>query len=447
MGSLNYFKFYIALLGAKSASFFLKFCTKCSGTSFPGVVAFKVDKTFLADATKFCSSDIITVTGTNGKTTTSGFIANILKTNRKNVLHNQKGANMPQGIATALALGVNPFKNTDYFVLENDEAYLSRVYEQIKADYLVVTNLFHDQSDRYGDVNVTARKIKDAIEKNPDLTIFLNADDPMLKSLYTQNTTTYGFENIELVDDRISTTQVENLFCTCGGELSYTKVFYGHIGHYSCTCGYSRPTPDIVADAKISVEKTLLSVRYEDKIFDFSISVPGVYNAYNALAAISLALKLGISPDVIQRSFDTYKSVFGRAQKIKIKGKNAFVQLIKNPAGASEAIRTVCNDKDSKLLIAVNDAYSDGRDMSWLWDSNFEVFENYNDVIFASGSRAYDLALRIKYSGYDWSKIKIEPNIPVALTSALAELKDGETLHILPCYTALTEIQNFLKKL
>lgn len=444
-GKIN---FFIALVWAKLTAKLLKLRGKSAGTSFPGLVAEKFDKNFLTGTQFYCKKDIITVTGTNGKTTTSGLLASILKADNQYVLHNQKGANMPQGIATALALGINPLKKADYFVLENDEAYLSKIYDKITADYLVVTNLFRDQLDRYGELETTARKIKEAIEKNSDIKILLNADDPMLHSLYKENALTYGFDNIEFEEATpVSNSPKENMYCKCGAPIKYEKNFYAHIGHYYCDCGYKRKEPDIVANAKIYNLKTVLTVKYKDKIHKFTVNIPGLYNAYNALAAISMALLLKIKPRVIQKALNNYQSVFGRAEKVVIQGKPVFIQLIKNPVGASEVIRTISGDKNSKLLVIINDDYADGRDVSWLWDADFDALSGYQNEIITSGKRAYDMALRLKYTDFDFNSLKVIPDIKQAILYALENMEQERTLHILPTYTALLNMQNILKKL
>jgi len=448
MDKLEKIKFYSALLGAKTVSKLLKLRSKNAGTSFPGLVALKIDKDFLSGTKEYCKKNVITVTGTNGKTTTSGLLAAILKQNNEYILHNQKGANMPQGIAAALALGINPFKAADYFVLENDEAYLSRIYDRIKADYLIVTNLFRDQLDRYGELESTARKIRDAIDKNPDLTLLLNADDPMLRSLYTSNTITFGFEDIEIVDvPTESHSPQENIYCNCSKALNYTKNFYAHIGHYSCECGYKRVNPQISATAKIYKNKSVLNVEYQNKNFVFEVSIPGLYNAYNALAAIAMALILKISPDTIQAAFNGYQSVFGRAERLNIQGKDVFIQLIKNPVGASEVLRTISADKSSNLLIVINDEYADGRDVSWLWDADFEAVCDWENKIITSGKRAEDMALRLKYAGLEQSRIEIINDIETALKTSLNRTQNGQTLNVLPTYTALLAMQDILKNL
>lgn len=446
MDKLKKLKFYTSLFAAKTASALLKLRSKNAGTSFPGVVALKIDKDFLSGTKEYCKKSVITITGTNGKTTTSGLLATILKQNGEFILHNQKGANMPQGIASALALGINPLKKADYFVLENDEAYLSRVYDKIKADYLIVTNLFRDQLDRYGELETTARKIRDAIDKNPDLTVLLNADDPMLHSLYTKNTITFGFEDIEIVDvPTKSNSPKENIYCACTKALNYTKTFYAHIGHYSCSCGYKRKTPEIKAEAKIYRDNSKLKVKYKDLEYNFDVKVPGLYNAYNALGAIAMGLILEISPQIIQRAMNSYISVFGRAERLKLQGKDVFIQLIKNPVGASEVLRTISSDKNSQLLIIINDEYADGRDVSWLWDADFESLKGWEHNIITSGKRASDMALRLKYAGIEQDKIEIVDDIESALKTSLSRTSSGQVLNILPTYTALLSMQEILK--
>ncbi len=440
-------KFYTAFISAKFIEKALQICKK-QATSLPGMVATKIDNSFLHNISGYSKKEIITVTGTNGKTTTSGILAAILKSSGASVVHNQKGANMPQGIASALASGVSLFKKSDYFVLENDEAYLSKIYDDIKADYLVVTNLFRDQLDRYGELETTARKIRTAIDKNPNLKVVLNADDPMLHSLYTKNTLTYGFEDINMVDINPETHSAkENVYCQCSLPLNYTKSFYAHIGHYYCSCGYSRKVPDVAASAKVYKDKAELTVKYDGKSYTFIVNIPGLYNVYNALAAIAMGLLLKISPDKIQNALDRFQSVFGRAERIEVKGKPVFIQLIKNPVGASEVIRTISNNNKSGLLIAINDEYADGRDVSWLWDTDFEALASYENTIYVSGKRAYDMALRLKYAGFNENNIKVIQDVKAAVIGALESLPENQTLNILPTYTALLYMQEFLKKL
>lgn len=426
---------------------------KRAGTSLPGVVALKISPNFISFLTKYCNKKIITVTGTNGKTTTAGLFAHILKTCGEKIIHNEKGANMLSGIASSLAVSYKPFTKFDYAVLESDEAYLTKLYDFLKADYLLVTNLFRDQLDRYGELDTTAKKIQDAINKNPDLKLFVNADDPMLQNLGTKNERIFfGFEEITYKNPLAdSQAPAESVICDCKTDLTYEKRYYAHVGKYSCpNCGKKRPEPKYKGFATIYDDYSEISVKFsanssQTQELTFKTSLLGLYNAYNALAAISLALELGIDADFIQSALDSYKSVFGRAEKFSIGKKNVLVQLIKNPTGASEVLRTVNQKTSKRLLIIINDNYADGRDVSWLWDADFELLKDYPETIVISGIRADDMAVRMKYAGFDTNKIVIKREIQEAFNYALDGVKDNEQLLIMPTYTALLEMQKFLK--
>lgn len=446
--------FYTALFTAKGINKGLHLM-KSSGTSLPGLVALKISKNFLSFLSKYNEKEIITVTGTNGKTTTAGLLAHILKTSQHSVLHNEKGANMLSGIASALAVNYKPFSRFDYAVLESDEAYLTKLYDYLKANYLLVTNLFRDQLDRYGELDTTAKKIQEAIDKNKDLKLFINADDPMLSQLGKNNNRIfYGFDNITYKNQQNeSQAPAEAVTCACGSALQYSQRYYAHIGSYYCSsCNMHRPEPDYKGYAVIYDDFSEIYLKHKDnngqeKELYFKTPLVGLYNAYNALAAISASLELNIPAEVIQQGLDSYNSVFGRAEKLSIKGKNILVQLIKNPTGASEVLRTVNPTTSSRLLIAINDNYADGRDVSWLWDADFELLKDYPNNIVVSGIRAYDMAVRLKYAGFDPQKIEIKPNLKEAVEYALNTTQQNEQLLIMPTYTALLDMQKIFRKL
>lgn len=444
--------FYSALFTAKTINRALHIM-KSAGTSLPGLVALKMSDNFLSFLSKYCSKDIVTITGTNGKTTTAGLFAHILKTADNSVLHNEKGANMLSGIASSLAVSYKPFTTFDYAVLESDEAYLTKLYDYINADYLLITNLFRDQLDRYGELDTTAKKIQEAIVKNPDLKLFINADDPMLYELGNSNKKIfYGFDNITYktsVSD--SQAPAEAVSCSCRCDLEYEQRYYAHVGRYFCkNCGRKRPEPDYKGYAVIYDDYSEIYLKFfennQEKEMHFKTPLIGLYNAYNALAAISASLQMGISHSVIQKGLDTYKSVFGRAEKFRLEDRNVLVQLIKNPTGASEVLRTVNQNICSKLLIIINDNYADGRDISWLWDTDFELLKDYPNKITVSGIRAYDMAVRMKYAGFDSSKIEVIKDIKDAVYTSVRSINEDEQLLIMPTYTALLQMQKFLKK-
>ena len=442
---INKLKFYLSLIIARCAYIGIRLLNKSSGTSFVGMLVLKICPNFLKYCSKYIKKSIITITGTNGKSTTSGLIAHILETAHQKVVHNLKGANMLTGVANVFALSIAPLKRYDYAVIESDEAYLTKLYDYMKSDYLVVTNLFRDQLDRYGELNTTAQFIKNAIDKNPDLKLILNADDPIVATFdRTKYAVYYGFENVEYdcSYEHKSNAPSEIFNCMCGEELKYSKQFFAQQGHYYCPkCGYKRHECNYSADVKVYNDYSILTVRNRGISFEFKVNLAGLYNAYNALAAISLGFETGMNQEEIQKSLDTYHAIFGRTEKRTINGNLTVIQLIKNPTGASEVLKTV--DLKSNIVIAINDNYADGRDISWLWDSDFEQLKNAEKLVITSGCRANDMATRLKYAGIPQEKIIVEPNIRKAIDKATTA---GKTT-ILPSYTALLKInKEHLKK-
>lgn len=435
-------KFYLSLILARTAYTGIKLFSHSSGTSFAGKMVLKFYPEFLKDCPDYIKKDIVTVTGTNGKTTTSGLISHIIETDAYSVIHNLKGANMLTGVANVFALKLRPFAHYDFAVIESDEAYLQKLYDYINADYLVVTNLFRDQLDRYGELATTAGFITNAIDKNPNLKLILNADDPLVSTFDKNgNAVYYGFENVEYDCNyqHESNAPSEVFNCTCGAPLRYEKRFFAQQGHYFCRkCGYKRHVCDYSADVKVYADFSELKVTHGEEKYAFKVYLSGLYNAYNALAAISFALESGFSPVTVQDALNTYKSIFGRTETRDIKGHKALIQLIKNPTGASEVLKTV--DLNSNIVIAINDNYADGRDISWLWDSDFEQLAGAQKLIITTGTRANDMALRLKYSGIPQSQIIVEPSIKRAIAKAAASHNTDEAITILPSYTALLKI-------
>ena len=440
---MNRLKFYISIFLARLIKLLIKIVGRSSGTSFIGMFTLKTNPDFLNFCSKYILHEKISVTGTNGKTTTAGLIAQILEANNKEVIHNAQGANMLTGIANVFATNVVPSKRYDNCVLESDEAYLSKLYDYMKLDYLVVTNLFRDQLDRYGELDTTAKKIQSAIDKNKDLVLLLNADDPLVANLGHDNKKLYyGFENIEFAETHtISHAPAEMFNCICGKPLEYSKRFYAQQGHYYCSCGYKRPKCNYQGNAKIYNDYIEISVLHNGEETHYTFDSIGLYNAYNALAAISMALEIGYKQEEIQNALNTYKAMFGRAEKTEFNRHKTIIQLIKNPAGASEVLKTV--DLSSKILIAINDNFADGRDVSWLWDAEFELLKDTEKTIVTSGIRANDMALRLKYAGVPSEKIKVVPDLFEAVEEVSSSEDKTEKVTIMPSYTALLQIKNY----
>lgn len=431
--------FYLSIITAKTVKLGLKLTQLSAGTSIIGKIVLKICPNFLSYSNSYIKTKI-NVTGTNGKTTTSGLISHILKSNGCSVINNAMGANMLTGVVNAISTSINLLKKYDYSVIESDEAYLAKIYEKYDADYLLVTNLFRDQLDRYGELETTKRLIQDGINKKENLTLILNADDPLVSSfLGGKEKIFYGVEDVIYSDDvkKIENKTEESFNCPCGKKLNYSKKFFAQQGHYFCDCGYSRPQVKYKATVYLYKDFSILKINEEE----FKIPLVGLFNAYNALAAITLLKELNIKN--IQQYLDSFKVAFGRSEVKFLRGKKTLIQLIKNPIGANEVLKTV--DLNSNILIIINDNYADGRDVSWLWDAEFEQLKDAENEITVSGIRAEDMALRLKYAGYPQEKIKIIKDIHSAVK--YMSLKEGN-ITILPTYTALLKLNKIkdLKK-
>lgn len=440
---MNRVRFYTTLVLARLTYLAIKLLHRSSGTSFVGMMTLKVCPDFLAHCRKYIKNNAITISGTNGKTTTSGLVAHIFEENQNSIIHNVKGANMLTGIANVFALNIKPFKRFDYAVIESDEAYLTKLYDYFKADYLLVTNLFRDQLDRYGELSTTASFIQNAIDKNKELKLILNADDPLVTNFGKgKNAIYYGFEEVEFcseIHNATSNAPTEVFNCICGKPLQYNKQFFAQEGHYYCAkCGFKRPEPNYKGYVKIYSDYSELKIRHNNKDFEFKINLVGLYNAYNVLGAVACAMENGIDYQTIKKAVSTYKSIFGRAERRIINGHKTLIQLIKNPTGASEVLKTV--DLSSNIVIAINDNYADGRDISWLWDSDFEQLKNAQKLVITSGIRAKDMATRLKYAGIPQEKIIVEEDIKSAIALAAKSDNIEERITILPSYTALLKI-------
>ena len=433
---LGKFRFFTSLIIAKSAYLALRVTKLSAGTSFIGMLTLKICPDFLTYANKYIKDSKINVTGTNGKTTTSGLITHLIKSDGKKVVNNSMGANMLSGVVNALAIGITPFKKFDYSVIESDEAYLEKIYNKFDANFLVVTNLFRDQLDRYGELATTKKLIQNGINKKPDLQLILNADDPLVATFTSKNKQPifYGIEEVDGLDKHVSRTEEAFNCPNCGAALRYEKKFFAQQGHYYCDCGYRRVEPKYKAKVTIHKTHSVLNINGEE----FKVPLVGLFNAYNALGAIALCKELGI--EHIQEHLQSFKVAFGRSEIKSLRNHKTLIQLIKNPIGANEVIKTV--DLNSNILIIINDNYADGRDVSWLWDAEFEGLKDAKKEIVVSGIRSYDMALRLKYAGIE--NIKIIPDIKKAV-DYIGKIADNN-ITILPTYTALLKI-NKIKEL
>jgi lipid II isoglutaminyl synthase (glutamine-hydrolysing) len=439
------------------------------GSNLPGRVSLAISKSVLANLAKQSRYGVLAVSGTNGKSTTSGFISSILNKAGFRIAHNKQGANLVPGITASLveAARWDGKLDTDYCLFETDEAALPVVARDVVISSVVVTNLFRDQLDRFGELDTTASLINKGIAANKSRAV-LNADDPNVAQLAPDcQRVFYGIRSLaagktETASERAGQPDAtasastpaagtqELSYCPkCGGEFSYKQLFYGQLGHYVCTsCSYSRPEPSIYADeVAVDASGSSFILSYGEQSIPVRLALPGLFNVYNALAASALATAIGIELSVIRNGLQEYTTLFGRSERLQINGKSVLIQLIKNPAGASQAIRAAVNDSNGRVLIAINDNYADGRDVSWLWDAEFELLSEHKCDIFVSGVRAYDMAVRLKYCGIKTEQIKVLPSLEQALQTALADTQSGDTLWVLPTYTCLLELQRIAKGL
>lgn len=413
-----------------------------SGSTWPGHIALSLNKNFIKDLLNTNDSPrgeagqrlkTILIAGTNGKTTTTKLVRTILEKDGKKVFQNESGANLLNGVASSMLLHSSILckVNYDFAIFEIDENTLPLILKEFTPDYIILLNLFRDQLDRYGEVNMIASKWKSALEKLTSKTnLILNADDPQIASLASHfpcgstNVRFFGLNNKSLT---VSKTQhaVDSAYCpSCGSKLDYSAVYYSHLGIWRCLkCKNARPKLD-VKDAPI-------------------YPLAGIYNRYNTIAAVSLSRQLNIADKLIRSALKNFKPAFGRQEILNINGKKVHLFLSKNPTSFNESLRTIAGLNAKNLLIVLNDRIPDGRDVSWIWDVDFEDLDQRGSVSVA-GDRTYDMALRLKYAGMSIKDEQIYTDLKKAISENLKNLKKSETLYILPTYSAMLEVRKIL---
>ncbi len=419
------------------------------GTTLPGRVLVRIAPDAIPRLAARLNRGSIVVSSTNGKTTTAGMIAAILRADGRAPVHNRAGSNMHWGVATALLE-----QSGDEGLFELDEAWLPRVAPQLRPRLLVLGNLFRDQLDRYGELERLADEWAVLME-HLDCELALNADDPLIADLGRDRelrrrpgVTYFGIEDTTHALPELQHAHDAKHCRRCGAPYSYERAFVGHLGHYSCpSCEADRPAPDVAATeiALHGISGSRVGLRTPDGDLELALPLPGLYNVYNALAAVTAGLRSGVPLDRIRTGIESMRTVFGRVETIEVSGKPVSILLIKNPAGANEVLRTLmleARDEPVDLWIALNDRIADGRDVSWVWDADFELLANGVRRVVCAGTRAAEMALRLKYAG--WPTDAIEVIDPIGDSLDVAVRTAPSHLFALPTYTALLELRTML---
>jgi UDP-N-acetylmuramyl tripeptide synthase len=421
------------------------------GTTLPGRLLVRMAPDAIDRLASQLDLGSITVSSTNGKTTTAGMIAGILGAAGRTPVHNRAGSNMHWGVATALLE-----QRGDEGLFELDEAWLPRVAPRIHPRLLVLGNLFRDQLDRYGELERLADEWARLVSQLEGAAEFaLNADDPLIADLGRDRelrrrpgVTYFGIEDASQALPELQHAHDAKHCRRCGAPYAYERAFVGHLGHYRCpNCHADRPSPDVAAtEIELhGISGSRVRIATPEGQLELDLPLPGLYNVYNALAAVTAGLRSEIPLELIGRGLESTRAVFGRVETIDVSGKPVSILLIKNPAGANEVLRTLRLESSNggiDLWLALNDRIADGRDVSWIWDADFELLADGVRHVVCAGTRAPEMALRLKYAGWPEETIEVVEPVEGSLDAAVAAAP--ERLFALPTYTALIELRKLL---
>ncbi|MFN6464584.1 MAG: Mur ligase family protein [Nostoc sp. DedVER02] len=420
---------------AKSVTFIVRSLRLGAASVLPGSIARRIEPRILELLSQQVKNGVILIAGTNGKTTTALLLCTILERKGFRVTHNSTGANLENGLMTALLESTNLLGtlNTDYAILEVDENIVPRVLTPLQPRIILCLNLFRDQLDRYGEVDTISKRWTKVISTLPAETVVIpNADDPTLSNLgqqLPQRVLFFGLNEPEHYLEAIPHA-VDSIYCPkCGHSLDYKGVYLSHLGDFTCPkCGFSKSKPTLESS-------------------EWSQILVGLYNKYNTLAAATAAIELGVDEATIRDTINNFQAAFGRAEDLVINGKRVRILLSKNPVGTNETIRVVTQSTDKTTLLILNDRTPDGTDVSWIWDVDTEKLVERGGTLVVSGDRVYDMALRLRYSQKSPESsinLIVEEDLRQAIATALEHTPENETLHILPTYSAMLEVREVL---
>ncbi|GAA1600990.1 MurT ligase domain-containing protein [Kribbella hippodromi] len=422
------------------------------GQVLPGAIVGKIAPELPRKLAAELPHGCILVTGTNGKTTTTKLIVAALRRSGETVVTNASGANLPGGVVSALvsAADLRGRTGATIGVFEVDEASLRMVGAVLQPRHIVVLNIFRDQLDRYGEVDTTARLLAEGIATT-DARLYLNADDARVASLAGATTSgQVSYFGIDQLPAELTAewTAADSDRCPkCGERLRFARVFYSHLGHYTCPNGdFARPEPDVAVTgvSQADLDGTEFSVTAGGSVRRMRYGLSGTYNLYNALAAVGLATGLGLDPAVTAEAVRTTEAAFGRVEKTELQGRTLWLLLIKNPAGFAQVLDTfLVGRSHPRVLIAVNDLPADGRDVSWLWDVPLDGLTRGGPEVVTAGTRAAEMALRLHYAG---TEAAVASSVDDGITRLLAGVPRGGDAYILPTYTAMLQIRKALRR-
>lgn len=432
---MNKLRLGLAVSIAKSITFLVRSLNIGAASVLPGSIARKIAPNLLELLSKQVKNGVILIAGTNGKTTTALLLCSILKGKGYKISHNSTGANLENGLATALIESANFLGklNVDYAILEVDENIVPKVLKPLQPRVILCLNLFRDQLDRYGEVDTISKRWTQVISTLPDNTVVIpNSDDPTLSNLgqqLSQRVVFFGLNEPESYLEAIPHA-VDSIYCPrCGHSLEYQGVYLSHLGDFTCpSCGFTKSRPSLESR-------------------EWPQILVGLYNKYNTLAAVTAAKELGIDEVTIKDTIENFQAAFGRAEDLIIDGKKVRILLSKNPVGTNETIRVVTQSNDQTTLLVLNDRTPDGTDVSWIWDVDTEKLVERGGTLIVSGDRVYDMALRLRYSQKSLDSgvhLIVEPDLHKAIATALEHTPTTETLHILPTYSAMLEVREIL---
>jgi len=418
------------------------------GTTVPGKVLTTLSPRGVERLAERLPRGSALISATNGKTTTAAMVAAILG-DRVRLAHNSAGANLLSGVASTLLSA----RDAELGLFEVDEAALPEVARRVRPRALCLGNLFRDQLDRYGELELVAERWRRTVADLADDTMLVvNGDDPQVGDLARERrgSIVFGVDDPRRAAPALPHAADSKWCLRCGTPYEYSAAYVGHLGAYRCpACGHSRPPLDLTARAidLHGLESVSFDLAGGDGAFRVRINLPGVYNVYNALAAAGLALALGASREEVREGLQRFTPAFGRFERLEMGDRTVLMLLVKNPAGANEVVRTLVSGGAPRLaVIALNDGIADGRDVSWIWDVDFEPLLERLERVVVSGARAAELALRFKYGGYEEGALEVVPELGRALDRGLELTPAGSELVVVPTYTAMLALRGIVSE-